>query len=495
MNETRSRWTRVQVWLVSAVALVLWTAESCQSLPVVRILTPKAGLDATYEPLLIEIDHWGFADHGTLEVLLNGVDITSEFDFEPDANFRRRGTAIDVWGAGIVNAGSNTLVVTIESWQATRVFDTTGDPYADDVASFGAGTGAGFGQGDLPGVVTGAPAGLGLFLGGLDVLSLGAGGVVELEFVDNVVLDGPGVDFTVFENPFMTTVLGFVGDPFAEPGRVSVSQDGTTWHVFTACETAPLDPPLPSVHVHGDNLAALVRRDQARGAADRSLEGPIHAAGHVLEPLEALLHEQEGGRIARVRSRLRSRLDRRGNAAIVHSGDRRRQPRQRHLDRREPHVRPAASQDPARRDEASNDADAVAGPRRHLRLGRQHLAREIVAAGADEQLHEGVDREAGSAGQPLHALAQVRVVAHDLEAHALAEHAPGDEGEQARGEASARGDAGLGHAPSDRICARASLCGPHGAGVPGTLDDRKGAGHRLQSLLRMNRTSFSEPMR
>ena len=67
---------------------------------------------------------------------------------------------------------------------------------------------------------------------------------MELEFVDNVVLDGPGVDFTVFENPFMTTVLGFVGDPFAEPGRVSVSQDGTTWHVFTACETAPLDPPL-----------------------------------------------------------------------------------------------------------------------------------------------------------------------------------------------------------------------------------------------------------
>ena len=126
---------------------------------------------------------------------------------------------------------------------ATRTFSTSGDPHADAVAYVAYGPGAGYGQPDLPGVVLGGPEGLGLFLGGLDVLSLGEGGVIELEFIDNVIVDGPGVDFTVFENPFLTLVLGVVGPPFSEPGVVSVSQDGTTWFAF-ACATAPLDPPL-----------------------------------------------------------------------------------------------------------------------------------------------------------------------------------------------------------------------------------------------------------
>jgi hypothetical protein len=143
-----------------------------------------------------------------------------------------------------VLAGQNTLVARLEQFDALRVFETTGDPHADAVASFAPGPGAGFGQSELPGVVLGGPQGLGLFDGALDVLSLGQGGVIELEFVDNVIVDGPGVDFTVFENAFFTIVLGVVGDPFSEPGRVSVSQDGVSWHVFDACQTAPLDPPL-----------------------------------------------------------------------------------------------------------------------------------------------------------------------------------------------------------------------------------------------------------
>lgn len=234
---------RLRVGCVAVMALVFLTAESCNSLPVIRILTPKSGLDATYEPLLLEIDLWGFADTQTFEVLLNGVDITSEFEFTV-VGFRRQATAIDVWGIGIVNPGSNDLVVRIEQWQETRTFSTTGDAHADAVADFVPGVGAGFGQSELPEVVTGAPVGLGLFLGGLDVLSLGSGGVIELEFTDNVILDGPGVDFTVFENSFLTVVLGIVGNPFAEPGRVSVSQDGSAWFAFDACSTVPLDPPL-----------------------------------------------------------------------------------------------------------------------------------------------------------------------------------------------------------------------------------------------------------
>lgn len=234
---------RLQVVCFAVLMLLFLSAESCNSLPVIRILTPKPGLDATYEPLLLEIDLWGFADTDTFEVLLNDVDITSAFELSI-VDHRILATAMDVWGPGVVDPVSNDLVVRIEQWQVTRTFSTSGDPHADEVVDFVPGTGAGFGQSELPQVVTGSPAGLGLFLGGLDVLSLGSGGTIELAFSDNVILDGPGVDFTVFENPFLTVVLGIVGNPFAEPGRVSVSQDGNTWFVFDACSTAPLDPPL-----------------------------------------------------------------------------------------------------------------------------------------------------------------------------------------------------------------------------------------------------------
>ncbi|MGQ9863627.1 MAG: hypothetical protein ACUVRD_03970 [Bacteroidia bacterium] len=53
-------------------------------------------------------------------------------------------------------------------------------------------------------------------------------GYVELEF-DPPIVDGPGADFTVFENPF------FYGDPpqvFDEWMRIEVSQDGDVWHAF-----------------------------------------------------------------------------------------------------------------------------------------------------------------------------------------------------------------------------------------------------------------------
>jgi hypothetical protein len=257
-------WMRVQVGALSAVVLVLCTAQSCDSVPVIRILTPKAGLDVTYAPLWIEIDHWGFADPATFEVLLNGVDITDAFELEVVESFRIRATAQDVWGAGVVNEGANTLVASIGGWQDVRVFQASGDPHADLVASFAPGPGAGYGQAELPDVVTGGPRGLGLFQGGLDVLSLGAGGSVVLELADNVILDGPGVDFTVFENPFLTVVSGIVASTFAEPGRVSVSQDGVVWHAFAACATAPLEPPLhpgcagvfPTLSDVGDPLAA-----------------------------------------------------------------------------------------------------------------------------------------------------------------------------------------------------------------------------------------------
>jgi len=72
------------------------------------------------------------------------------------------------------------------------------DPFADEVVSFTAGPGAGFGQDKLPRIVLGAPEGTGDLQGSLDVVALGNGGSITVAFRDNVICDGPGVDFTIF---------------------------------------------------------------------------------------------------------------------------------------------------------------------------------------------------------------------------------------------------------------------------------------------------------
>jgi hypothetical protein len=119
------------------------------------------------------------------------------------------------------------------------------DPFADAVVAFNPAPGATFGQAYLPDNVLGPPEG-----GPTDfvpqenpqeLVSLGHGGSITLGFVDNVILDGPGVDFLVFENVLINTVDG---DPFIESATVEVSDDGATWHRFPF-DFIPPDPPTP----------------------------------------------------------------------------------------------------------------------------------------------------------------------------------------------------------------------------------------------------------
>ncbi|HEX6271800.1 MAG TPA: hypothetical protein VFZ53_02115 [Polyangiaceae bacterium] len=103
-------------------------------------------------------------------------------------------------------------------------------PYAREVVSFELGEGAGFGEDELPDVVLGPPDGRGVLSGSLDVLSLGKAGNIVVAFGELGIADGEGADFVVFENAFWPG-----GDPtlvFAEPGEVSVSEDGSEWHTF-----------------------------------------------------------------------------------------------------------------------------------------------------------------------------------------------------------------------------------------------------------------------
>jgi len=130
-------------------------------------------------------------------------------------------------------------------------------PYPDSVISVEYGPGAGFGQQYFPANILGypsvdaspaAPANL-----ESDLLSLGSGGSITLHFVDNEVYNGPGPDFSVFENVFY--VGGDSSRPFRETALVEVSSDGLHWQLF------PFDS------VTGSGLAGI---KPTNGSADPS---------------------------------------------------------------------------------------------------------------------------------------------------------------------------------------------------------------------------------
>lgn len=116
------------------------------------------------------------------------------------------------------------------------------DRFITGVVSYTPGECAGFGQSAMPGIVEGPPQGGGTSHGSTDVVSLGGGGSIVVSFAPNAIVDGPGVDFIVFENPFWTG--GNSSDIYAEPGEVSVSEDGVTWHTFPCSPTIDLQSPL-----------------------------------------------------------------------------------------------------------------------------------------------------------------------------------------------------------------------------------------------------------
>jgi hypothetical protein len=237
--------TRRSIGLVLAVC-VLCAGTVARA---VEVRVPAAGAELTWMPVSIEIAFDASADTGTLSVLLNGNDISGAFGFGPPSGGEVVAAAADVWD-GFVVLGSNQIDVSIEiagnPVVAGSSFDTLGDPYADEVVSYTQGTNGGFNANLLPAVVLGPPAGLGLWVGSLDVVSLGREGSIVLGFADNVIVDGPGADFTVFENAFMLIEGdGYSAPPFAEPGRVKVSQNGTDWVEFPCTLTGAAGPYWP----------------------------------------------------------------------------------------------------------------------------------------------------------------------------------------------------------------------------------------------------------
>lgn len=95
--------------------------------------------------------------------------------------------------------------------------------FATEVTEFVQGGGGGIFVTDN---ILGGPRGGGLNTGSLDVLSLGTGGHVTLGF-DVVITDGPGADFSVFENPFLAGTTSF-----SEVAAVEVSSNGSDFVRF-----------------------------------------------------------------------------------------------------------------------------------------------------------------------------------------------------------------------------------------------------------------------
>jgi hypothetical protein len=98
------------------------------------------------------------------------------------------------------------------------------------------GDGQNVGQATFPAPILGPPRGEGACQGSLDVVSLGNGGSVVVEFAGNAIVDGPGADFIVFENAFGLSCN--LSSPFVELATVSVSDDGATWVEFPCTAVA-----------------------------------------------------------------------------------------------------------------------------------------------------------------------------------------------------------------------------------------------------------------
>jgi hypothetical protein len=123
-----------------------------------------------------------------------------------------------------------------------------GSRFATGMVSYEFGPGQKIGQEYFPEWVLGPPKGAGACQGATtDVVSLGNGGVVVLEFAGNAIVDGPGPDFIVFENAF--GVNCDLSNIFAELATVSVSNDGVTWTAFPCTATKPPYGQCAGTHV------------------------------------------------------------------------------------------------------------------------------------------------------------------------------------------------------------------------------------------------------
>jgi hypothetical protein len=133
-------------------------------------------------------------------------------------------------GNGFVDAGSARVTTDAGMRADAEACARNAPRFVTGVIDHAFGPGQSTGQDEFPTPVLGPPRGAGCCQGSFDVVSLGNGGFIVVEFGSNAIVDGPGPDFIVFENAFWSG--GDEENPFAELGTVSVSDDGIEWFEF-----------------------------------------------------------------------------------------------------------------------------------------------------------------------------------------------------------------------------------------------------------------------
>lgn len=125
----------------------------------------------------------------------------------------------------------------------------------------------------------GPPQGGGFFIGSIDVHSLGTGGFLTLGF-ETEIIDGPGADFLIAENPFFASQF----TSFAEACYVEVSSDGVNFARFaSAYHGPPFDPGPFGVLGLGD-LGMLAGSIPVRaGMPGIDLQDPVEAGGDAFD--------------------------------------------------------------------------------------------------------------------------------------------------------------------------------------------------------------------
>jgi hypothetical protein len=148
------------------------------------------------------------------------------------------------------------------------------DPFADDIHSYTLGTDGGWGEAYLPSCISGPPdynfEEFDKEVLKSQIFSLGIGGTAVVEFTDNFIVDGPGVDFTIFENGLIDWRNG---EEFYEGAQVFVSADGVefldlgyapgtmTGQMYNAIYNDPTFDPLDPSVSGGDSFDIAFDKD------------------------------------------------------------------------------------------------------------------------------------------------------------------------------------------------------------------------------------------
>lgn len=233
----------VRIGSIVATSLVLCSLTGCDGSESLATVAPTAGHrdagaaergDAT---TILQRDAESLHD-GANTLIADARSSSSDSSVgKAPSDARAIGHVSDASSGGGGDAGSLTDARATDTGDSAFVCNGQGARFATGSPSHSFGPGQNTGQDLFPTPILGPPKGGGACQGSTDIVSLGNGGSVVVEFAGNAIVDGPGPDFIVFENPFGASCD--LSRVFAELGTVAVSDDLVHWFEFPCTASTP----------------------------------------------------------------------------------------------------------------------------------------------------------------------------------------------------------------------------------------------------------------